>query len=309
MRVKIQSSVRVTPSLLWSFTTISSMPNPVLNDKAFAKAVARTPDQSGWGSPSGTSRDVERGPDTTAPKWNPPVSDGPVTPWRSANPMTARGAVSATLLLMVVLIAAATFGWVQVPDVAAGEAAKFPAWTLIGMLVGLGCALVLTFKPNLARVLAPVYAVATGVAVGAISKAYNDAYSGIVLQAVGATLGVFVVMLVAYRSGIIRVTARFRRIVIGATLGVMLFYGVSMLLSLFGTDIFPQGSSLMSIGFSFLVAGIAAMNLALDFDFIEKAEAAGAPKYMEWYAAFGLLVTLVWLYLEILRLLSKMRDR
>jgi len=220
------------------------MPNPVLNDKAFAKAVARTPDQSGWGSPSGTSRDVKRGPDTTAPKWNPPVSDGPVTPWRSAN-----------------------------------------------------------------RVLAPVYAVATGVAVGAISKAYNDAYSGIVLQAVGATLGVFVVMLVAYRSGIIRVTARFRRVVIGATLGVMLFYGVSMLLSLFGTDIFPQGSSLMSIGFSFLVAGIAAMNLALDFDFIEKAEAAGAPKYMEWYAAFGLLVTLVWLYLEILRLLSKMRDR
>jgi uncharacterized YccA/Bax inhibitor family protein len=177
------------------------------------------------------------------------------------------------------------------------------------MLAGLGCALVLTFKPTFARVLAPVYAVATGVAVGAISKAYNDAYSGIVLQAVGATLGVFVVMLVAYRGGIIRVTARFKRVVIGATLGVMLFYGVSLLLSLFGIDIFPQGSSLMSIGFSFLVAGIAAMNLALDFDFIEKAAAAGAPKYMEWYAAFGLLVTLVWLYLEILRLLSKMRDR
>ena len=285
------------------------MPNPVLNDKAFAKAVARTPDQSGWASPTGTGHDVQRGPEATTSTWNPPVSDGPVTPWRSANPMTASGAVSATLLLMVVLIAAATFGWVQVPDVVPGKSATFPAWTLIGMLAGLGCALVLTFKPTFARVLAPVYAVATGVAVGAISKAYNDAYSGIVLQAVGATLGVFVVMLVAYRSGIIRVTARFKRVVIGATLGVMLFYGVSLLLSLFGIDIFPQGSSLMSIGFSFLVAGIAAMNLALDFDFIEKAAAAGAPKYMEWYAAFGLLVTLVWLYLEILRLLSKMRDR
>ncbi len=285
------------------------MPNPVLNDKAFARAVARTPEQSGWASPTGTSREVESGSNRTATTWNPPVSDGPVTPWRSANPMTASGAVSATLLLMVVLIAAATFGWIQVPDVAPGETATFPAWTLIGMLVGLGCALFLTFKPTLARFLAPVYAVATGVAVGAISKAYNEAYSGIVLQAVGATLGVFVVMLVAYRTGIIRVTARFRRVVIGATLGVMVFYGVSLLLSLFGADIFPQGSSLMSIGFSFLVAGIAAMNLALDFDFIEKAEAAGAPKYMEWYAAFGLLVTLVWLYLEILRLLSKMRDR
>jgi len=285
------------------------MPNPVLNDKAFSRAVARTPEQSGWASPTGTSQEVQSGSNITATTWNPPVSDGPVTPWRSDNPMTASGAVSATLFLMVVLIAAATFGWIQVPDVAPGETATFPAWTLIGMLVGLGCALFLTFKPTLARFLAPVYAVATGVAVGAISKAYNEAYSGIVLQAVGATLGVFVVMLVAYRTGIIRVTARFRRVVVGATLGVMVFYGVSLLLGLFGADIFPQGSSLMSIGFSFLVAGIAAMNLALDFDFIEKAEAAGAPKYMEWYAAFGLLVTLVWLYLEILRLLSKMRDR
>lgn len=299
----------VTPSMLKSFTIINSMSNPVLNDKAFSRAVARTPDQSGWASPTGTGQEVQRGTDATARQWNPPVSDGPVTPWRSANPMTARGAVSATLLLMVVLIAAATFGWMQVPDVVEGEVATFPAWTLFGMLAGLVCALVLTFKPRFAVVLAPVYAVATGVAVGALSKAYNNAYSGIVLQAVGATLGVFVVMLVAYRSGIIRVTSRFRRVVVGATLGVLVFYGVSMLLGLFGVDIFPQGSSLMSIGFSFLVAGIAAMNLALDFDFIEKAEAAGAPKHMEWYAAFGLVVTLVWLYLEILRLLSKMRDR
>jgi uncharacterized YccA/Bax inhibitor family protein len=289
------------------------MPNPVLNDKAFARAVARTPEQSGWASPTGTGQQVQRGADAptrqSARQWNPPVTDGPVTPWRAANPMTARGAVSATMFLMVVLIAAATFGWMQVPDIDAGEVATFPAWTMLGMLVGLACALVLTFKPTFARVLAPVYAVATGVAVGAVSKAYNNAYSGIVLQAVGATLGVFVVMLVLYRSGIIRVTARFRRVVIGATLGVVVFYGLSMLLRLFGADIFPQGSSLMSIGFSFLVAGIAAMNLALDFDFIEKAEAAGAPKHMEWYAAFGLLVTLVWLYLEILRLLSKLRDR
>lgn len=288
------------------------MSNPVLNNKAFNRAVSRTPEQAGWASPNGRSQEIARDNSATRQspnQWNPPVTDGPVSPWRSADPMTANGAMSATLLLMVLLMAAAAFGWTQVPDAIAGVQPSFPAWTLGGVLIGLVCALVITFKPLMARFLAPVYALAEGVAVGAISKAYNNMYSGIVLQAVGATLGVFIVMLVAYRTGLIKVTAKFRRIVIGATLGVFVFYMASMLIGLFGVDIFPQGSSMMSIGFSFLVAGIAAMNLALDFDFIEKAEAAGAPKAMEWYAAFGMLVTLVWLYLEILRLLSKLRDR
>ena len=288
------------------------MSNPLLNNKAFNRAVARTPEQSGWASANGTSQDIARGDEPTQQpptQWNPPITDGTVTPWRSANPMTANGAMSATLLLMVLLLAAASFGWAQVPDAIDGAQPAFPAWTIVGIFVGLACALVITFKPLMARFLAPVYALAQGVAVGAISKAFNNMYSGIVLQAVGATLGVFIVMLVAYRTGLIRVTAKFRRVVIGATLGVFVFYMASMLIGLFGVNIFPQGSSLMSIGFSFLVAGIAALNLALDFDFIEKAEAAGAPKAMEWYAAFGMLVTLVWLYLEILRLLSKLRDR
>jgi len=288
------------------------MSNPILNNKAFNRAVARTPEQSGWASPNGTAQDIAgstRSAQQAPTQWNPPVTDGPVTPWRSENPMTANGAMSATLLLMVVLLAAASFGWAQVPDAIDGAQATFPAWTIGGIFVGLAVALVITFKPLMARFLAPVYALAQGVAVGAISKAFNNMYSGIVLQAVGATLGVFIVMLVAYRTGLIRVTAKFRRVVIGATLGVFVFYMASMLLGFFGVEIFPQGSSLMSIGFSFLVAGIAALNLALDFDFIEKAEAAGAPKAMEWYAAFGMLVTLVWLYLEILRLLSKLRDR
>jgi len=115
---------------------------------------------------------------------------------------------------------------------------------------------------------------------------------------------------VLYRTGVIRVTDKMRRTVIGATLGVAVFYGISFLMSLFGADIsFFRSSSLMSIGFSLLVAGLAAMNLALDFDFIERGEQSGLPKYFEWYAAFGLLVTMVWLYLEILRLLAKLRDR
>jgi uncharacterized YccA/Bax inhibitor family protein len=177
-------------------------------------------------------------------------------------------------------------------------------------LVGFVVALVLTFKPKLSRILAPIYAIAQGVFVGAISKVFNTAYDGIVLQAVGITLGVFVVMLVLYRTGVIRVTDKMRRTVIGATMGVALFYGVSLLFSLFGANIsFFNSSSLMGIGFSLLVAGLAAMNLALDFDFIERGEQSGLPKYFEWYAAFGLLVTMVWLYLEILRLLAKLRDR
>jgi uncharacterized YccA/Bax inhibitor family protein len=189
------------------------------------------------------------------------------------------------------------------------SAGSIPGWAFMAMIVGFVSVLVATFKPTTARFLAPVYALAQGAVVGAISKVYNIAYPGIVLQAVGATIGVFVVMLTLYRTGILRVTDKFRRIVIGATLGLAAFYLFSFIAGFFGANLIPSGSSTMSIGFSVLVAGLAAMNLALDFDFIDKAEAAGAPKHMEWFAALGIMVTLVWLYLEILRLLAKMRDR
>jgi uncharacterized YccA/Bax inhibitor family protein len=164
----------------------------------------------------------------------------------------------------------------------------------------------------LAKVIGPIYAIAQGFFVGAISKMYETYYDGIVIQAAGATIAVFAVMLVLYRTNIIRVTDRFRRIVIGATMGVMVFYGISMLIRLFaGADAvsFLHSPSLISIGFSILVAGLAAMNLALDFDFIERGVQGGLDKRFEWFAAFGLLVTIVWLYLEILRLLSKLRER
>ena len=223
--------------------------------------------------------------------------------------MTANGAMSATLFLMVLLVASATYGWTTVQPLSVGGPVSFPSWAMIALLVGLGCAFGVMFKPQAARILAPVYALAQGAVVGAISKVFNLQYPGIVLQAVGATIGVFVVMLVLYRTGILRVTDKFRRIIVGATLGLMVFYLFSFVAGFFGANLIPTGSSTMSIGFSVLVAGLAAMNLALDFDFIDKAEAAGAPKHMEWFAAFGIMVTLVWLYLEILRLLAKMRDR
>jgi uncharacterized YccA/Bax inhibitor family protein len=281
------------------------MANPLLNDKAFSKAVERTPDQAGWAAPKGGSAA------DTPTTWNAPITDGPVSPWRSANPMTANGAMSATLFLMVLLVGAATFGWSSVKTVTEGSvsAGSIPGWAFMAMIVGFVSVLVATFKPTTARFLAPVYALAQGAVVGAISKVFNIQYPGIVLQAVGATIGVFVVMLTLYRTGILRVTDKFRRIVIGATLGLAAFYLFSFIAGFFGANLIPTGSSTMSIGFSVLVAGLAAMNLALDFDFIDKAEAAGAPKHMEWFAALGIMVTLVWLYLEILRLLAKMRDR
>jgi len=278
------------------------MANPILNEKSFSKVMQRSAGEAGWAAP-------QAGQQSSSQVFHAPINDGPVSPYKSVDVMTASGTASAALLLMLLLVASAMFGWSSVGESLDG-AVTFPGWAMAGALFGFVCAIVLTFKPKLARVLAPVYAIAEGVFVGAISKVFNTAYDGIVIQAVGITLGVFVTMLVLYRTGVIRVTDKMRRTIIGATMGIAIFYGVSLLLSLSGMNIsFFNSSSPMSIGFSFIVAGLAAMNLALDFDFIERGEKAGLPKYMEWYAAFGLMVTIVWLYLEILRLLAKLRDR
>jgi uncharacterized YccA/Bax inhibitor family protein len=276
------------------------MSNPLLNDRVFEGASRRSAGEAGWAAPQRTS-----GSST----WAPPVTDGPVSAWTPTGAvMTARGAMSATLMLAVVMLAAAVVGWGQVATASDGDVAM-PGWLFAAAIGGMVAALVATFKPAWARVLAPVYAVLQGLVVGAISKVYNVAYDGIVLQAVGATMGVFLVMLALYRTRVLRVTSTFRRVIVGATLGIMAFYLVAIVASLFGADLVPSGSGTFSIGFSLVVAAIAAFNLALDFDFIEQAERAGAPKHMEWFAALGLLVTIVWLYLEILRLLAKLRDR
>ncbi|MFZ9291089.1 MAG: Bax inhibitor-1/YccA family protein [Ilumatobacteraceae bacterium] len=289
------------------------MSNPILNERTFSRVASpgtdRHPGEAGWGAPR-----------TRPAQWQPPITDGPVSPWRTdgagaaagraaGDAMTAGGAASAALLLTAMLLVAALVGWMAVPTTADGSLV-LPGWTIGAALVGFGLAIVMAFKATLARFLAPVYAVAEGLFLGAISRAFEAQYDGIVLQAVGATMGVFVTMLVLYRSGIIRVSARMRRIVMGATLGIALFYGVALVASLFGASLsFLSSSSPLGILLSLVVAGIAAANLALDFDFIEQGERAGLPKHMEWFAAFGLLVTLVWLYLEILRLLAKLRDR
>jgi len=283
------------------------MANPVLNERSLEQAAKSwAPPQpgsafgeAGWGARSGTA----------------PVDDGPVSSWHGA--MTVNGTVTATATLMVLLLASATVGWMRTgtPDVdplTGAYSYGIPALAWVGVVVGLVAAFALYFKPMWAKFIAPVYAIAQGFFVGAISRMYETFMDGIVIQAAGATLAVFAVMLVLYRTGVIKVTDRFRKIVVTATLGVALFYGVSLLIRLFAgpeSVSFLHSPSLLGIGISVLVSGLAAMNLALDFDFIERGSRQGLSKDFEWFAAFGLLVTIVWLYLELLRLLAKLRER
>jgi len=183
-------------------------------------------------------------------------------------------------------------------------------WMWGGLIGGLVMALVISFKPTTAPFLAPVYALLEGLFLGAISAAFEVAYPGIVMQAVALTFGTLGTLLFAYRTGVIRATENFKLGVTAATGGIFLVYMASWIMGFFGVSMpFIHESGLIGIGFSVFVVIIAALNLVLDFDFIENGVERGAPKFMEWYAAFGLLVTLVWLYIEILRLLSKLQSR
>ena len=278
------------------------MPNPILSDKKLEEAAA------GWAAPTAPSPGGDVWGPPTAPTGGPGTTfdDGPVTPWQSA--MTVAGTINKTVILFALLLASAVFGWTATTS--DGESLQFPALAMVGVVVGLVAVVALYFKPMWAKFLGPIYAIAQGYFVGAISKAYEGFQNGIVLQAVGATIAVFAVMLFLYRANIIKVTDRFRRIVIGATLGVMALYMVSIVMRLFGAEIgFLREPSALGIGFSVFVCILAAMNLALDFDFIEKGAGLRLAKDYEWVGAVGLLVTVVWLYLEILRLLAKLQDR
>jgi len=183
-------------------------------------------------------------------------------------------------------------------------------WVFGGSIGGLIVALITVFKKQWASISAPVYALLEGLALGGISSIFEAQFPGIVMQAVGLTFGTLFCLLLAYKSGMIKATENFKMGVVAATGGIFLVYMVSWVLGMFSVRIpFIHESGLMGIGFSLFVVVIASLNLVLDFDFIESGAAQGAPKYMEWYAAFGLMVTLVWLYLEILRLLAKLKDR
>jgi uncharacterized YccA/Bax inhibitor family protein len=219
--------------------------------------------------------------------------------------MTVQGAANKAIALLALVVIGAAWTWYAVLR----EPGTASAWMWGGMIGGLILALATTFKPTWSPVTAPLYAGFEGLALGAISAIMNYAYPGIVIQAVALTFGTCFAMLAAYTTGLIKATDKFKAGVVAATGGICLVYLISIVLGFFGVR-FPyiHDSGIIGIGFSLVVVVIAAMNLVLDFDLIESAAARGLPRYMEWYCAFGLIVTLVWLYLEFLNLLRKLRD-
>ncbi len=226
----------------------------------------------------------------------------------AANRMTLNGTVNRTGILLICAFATAAYTWrtfMQTHD-----PSDVSALLMIGVFGGFITAMVTIFKQSWAPITAPIYALLEGLFLGGISAFFELRYPGIAIQAVGLTFGVLLTMLIVYSSGLIKVTNKLRIGIIAATGGIALFYLLQMVLGFFHFQFVTiNGSGPIGIAFSLLVCAIAALNLVLDFDFIEQGVNYGAPKYMEWYGAFGIMVTLVWLYLEILRLLSKMRSR
>ena len=217
--------------------------------------------------------------------------------------MTLQGTVNKTGISLLILLAAAAFVWNQ--DVRTGS-----LWILLGLIGGFITALVTIFKKVWAPFTTPLYAAFEGLMLGGISAIYEAQYPGIVINAVALTFGTMAALLLAYRSGLVRATENFKLGIFAATGGIALVYLISMVMGFFGTRIpYIHEAGIVGIGFSLFVVVIAALNLVLDFDFIERGAELGVPKYMEWVGAFGLLVTLVWLYLEILRLLAKLQQR
>jgi len=216
--------------------------------------------------------------------------------------MTVNGAVNKTAILLLLCVISAGWSW---HSLGAGPGAG--PWIAGGVIGGLITALITIFNKRLAAITAPVYVVFEGVALGAVSALFDAQYPGIVVAAVGLTFGTLACMLVAYRTGLVKATENFKLGVVAATGGICLFYVISLVLGMFNVNVpMIHSTGWVGTGFSVFVVIIAALNLVLDFDFIERGAAAAAPKYMEWYAAFGLMVTLIWLYIEILRLLAKL---
>ncbi len=263
------------------------MANPVLSTKRFDKI--HQEDQDGWAAAASTQ------------------GNG-VTNARDARLMTANGTFARTFVLVLLLVVSGVFGWSQV-TVLANNTITTPAWLIVALLAAFGVAMVCAFMPKSAPIAAPIYAILEGAVLGAISHMFEARWDGIVLQAVLVTAGVFITTLVLYVTGVVKVTKKFTMVVIGAVFGILFMYIAGFLMSLFGVDImFWNEPTPLGIIISFVIAVVAALMLFLDFEFIRQASLAGSPAYMEWYGAFGLTVTLVWLYLEVLRLISLIRN-
>ncbi len=219
--------------------------------------------------------------------------------------MTVNGALNKTIMLVLVVAASAMFTWWMY--VQSGPQAVYP-WVIGGCIGGVVLAIATAFKQEWAPITAPIYAVVEGLAIGGISAMYEGKYSGIVLQAVLLTLMIVMSMLLIYRSGLIKLNDKWRFGIFAATGAVMLLYLVNFGLHFAGIQIpFIHESGPIGIAFSLFVIVLACLNLFLDFEFIDQGAVRQAPKYVEWFAAFGLLITIIWLYIEVLRLLAKLR--
>ena len=281
------------------------MSNPALNDKVFQRETAANGGSfaPGWAAPG-----TDAGAAGTAL---------PPAPTAAADVMRLGGTITASAILLLFLVIGGWFGWQEVTvvtskavDGSISTAVDMPPWLWLSWIAGFGLAIVTIFKPAIARITAPLYAVAEGLLLGAISHIFDAQWNGIVLQAVGLTIGVFVMVLVLYATRVVKVTDKLRMGIFAATGAICIVYLVSILFSFFGASVpMIHDAGPVGIAFSLVVVGVAAMNLLLDFDFVERGVAMRAPRYMEWFAAFGLMLTLVWLYLEILRLLAKLRSR
>ena len=225
--------------------------------------------------------------------------------------MTVSGAVNKTGILLLLCVASAAWTWNRFFGVPLEEGmAAIAPLVMVGAIGGLIVAFVTIFKKEWAAITAPIYALLEGLVLGGVSAMFEMRWHGIAIQAVCLTFGTLVVMLIAYRSGLIKVTDKLRLGIVAATGGIMVFYLIQFVLGFFGFRFAAvNGSGPIGIGFSLIVVGVAALNLVLDFDLIENGARWNAPKYMEWYSGFALMVTLIWLYLEMLRLLSKFRER
>lgn len=225
------------------------------------------------------------------------------------NTMTIGGTVNKTAILLLLVLLPAAWTWNLFMN-AGGNAAAISHWIWIGLIGGLIFSLITIFKKEWAPITAPIYAMMQGLFLGGLSATFEVAYPGIVIQATSLTFATLFCMLGVYKAGLIKATENFKLGVIAATGGIALVYFVAIILSFFGVNAsFIYGNGIMSILFSLFVVGIAALNFVIDFDFIEQGARSAAPKYMEWYGAFAMMVTLIWLYIEILRLLSKINSR
>lgn len=304
--------------------------NPLLNDQAFGlDQGGRSPSEEwasaqagGLGSATagGAAASWNRGQQTQAPgPVGAPTYGGPVV-GTGGKVMTLAGVSAAGLLMLVFIIVGAFIGWAQVTvqaigvdefgRVVNGATMKSPGILFGALIIAFALAIITAFKPTIARFTAIPYALSEGVVLGMISHLYEVQSGGIVLQAVLATFAVFLVMLLLYGMRVLRATPKFTKGVIAATFGIAAMYLVSWVISMFSSSFQPFWASggLLGIGISVVIVIVAAMNLILDFDFIENGSKNNLPAYMDWYAAFGLALTLVWLYLELLRLLSMLRN-